>query len=339
MAALEFEKPIRELEQRIKELEAYTREQHVDLSDEIELLRRRLDRMQAETFRNLSRWQKVQVARAPGRPTSLDYIRDCCTDWIELHGDRAYRDDPAIIGGLARWQGRPVVLIAQQKGRDTKENLARNFGMAYPEGYRKAIRLFRLAERFRRPVVTLIDTPGAYPGLGAEERGQAWIIAESIRTMCELTVPVVCVVIGEGGSGGALAIGVGNRVLMLENAVYSVIAPESCAVILWRDVGQAAQAADALKLTAPDLRRFELVDDLIPEPAGGAHRDPKAAASNLQAAVAANLEGMTGTGPGELRRQRYERFRKLGQVQLRTSAPAGSVSPGQAEAGPGRGRA
>lgn len=322
MAALDFEKPILELEQRIRDLESYAREQRVDLADEIDLLKRRLEKMQADTFRNLSRWQKVQLARAPERPTSLDYVRDCCTDWVELHGDRAYRDDPAIIGGLARWNGRSVVVVAQQKGHDTKENLARNFGMAYPEGYRKAIRLFRLAERFRRPVVTLIDTPGAYPGLGAEERGQAWVIAESIRTMCELTVPVVCVVIGEGGSGGALAIGVGNRVLMLENAVYSVIAPESCAVILWRDVGQAGRAADALKLTAPDLKSFDLVDDLIPEPPGGAHRDPKLAAANLQAAVAANLDQLAELGPDQLRWQRYQRFRKLGAVELRAPDPA-----------------
>lgn len=322
MAALDFEKPILELEQRIRDLESYAREQRVDLADEIDLLKRRLEKMQADTFRNLSRWQKVQLARAPERPTSLDYVRDCCTDWVELHGDRAYRDDPAIIGGLARWVGRSVVVVAQQKGHDTKENLARNFGMAYPEGYRKAIRLFRLAERFRRPVVTLIDTPGAYPGLGAEERGQAWVIAESIRTMCELTVPVVCVVIGEGGSGGALAIGVGNRVLMLENAVYSVIAPESCAVILWRDVGQAGRAADALKLTAPDLKGFDLVDDLIPEPPGGAHRDPKLAAANLQAAVAANLDQLAELGPDQLRWQRYQRFRKLGAVELRAPDPA-----------------
>lgn len=322
MAALDFEKPILELEQRIRDLESYAREQRVDLADEIDLLKRRLEKMQADTFRNLSRWQKVQLARAPERPTSLDYVRDCCTDWVELHGDRAYRDDPAIIGGLARWVGRSVVVVAQQKGHDTKENLARNFGMAYPEGYRKAIRLFRLAERFRRPVVTLIDTPGAYPGLGAEERGQAWVIAESIRTMCELTVPVVCVVIGEGGSGGALAIGVGNRVLMLENAVYSVIAPESCAVILWRDVGQAGRAADALKLTAPDLKSFDLVDDLIPEPPGGAHRDPKLAAANLQAAVAANLDQLAELGPDQLRWQRYQRFRKLGAVELRAPDPA-----------------
>jgi len=326
MAALDFEKPILELEQRIRDLESYAREQKVDLADEIDLLKRRLEKLQSETFRSLSRWQKVQLARAPERPTSLDYVRDCCTDWVELHGDRAYRDDPAIIGGLASWDGRSVVVVAQQKGHDTKENLARNFGMAYPEGYRKAIRLFRLAERFRRPIVTLIDTPGAYPGLGAEERGQAWVIAESIRTMCELTVPVVSVVIGEGGSGGALAIGVGNRVLMLENAVYSVIAPESCAVILWRDVGQAERAADALKLTAPDLKSFELVDDLVPEPPGGAHRDPKLAAANLQAAVAENLDRLAELGPDQLRWQRYQRFRKLGAVELR--APEAASNPG-----------
>ncbi|AEB11125.1 acetyl-CoA carboxylase carboxyltransferase subunit alpha [Marinithermus hydrothermalis] len=313
--ALEFERPIIELENRIKELEAYAAEKGLDLSDEIALLKEKLERVQREVFEGLSRWQRVQLARAPGRPTTLDVLERVFEGFVELHGDRAFADDPAVVGGLAYLEGRPVVVAGHQKGRNTKENIQRNFGMPHPEGYRKAMRMMDLADRFGRPFIALIDTPGAYPGVSAEERGQAWVIAQSIQRMARLRVPAVAVILGEGGSGGALAIGVGNRVLVMENAWYSVISPESCAAILWRDAKEAPKAAEALKLTAKDLLELGVVDRVIPEPGGGAHRNPEGALANLKAALLEALGELERLGPDELVRDRYERFRRQGVFQ------------------------
>ena len=313
--ALPFEKPIEDLEAKISDMRSYAQEQEIDLSDEIRLLEERLTRLRKETFANLTRWQRVQVARAPGRPTGLDYLMNVFSDFQELHGDRTLGDDPAIVAGLARLDGQSVVVLAQQKGRDTKENIHRNFGMAHPSGYRKAMRMFDLADKFGLPVITLIDTPGAYPGIAAEEQGQAWVIAEAIQRMVRLRVPAISVVIGEGGSGGALAVGVANRVLILENAIYSVISPESCAAILWRDAGEAAQAAEALKLTARDLHRLEVVDRVIDEPVGGAHKDPQGAMERVGAVLREELAELRKLLPDQLVCDRGERFRKLGSYR------------------------
>ncbi len=318
--ALEFEQPIIELEARIRELREYADSKDVDLSDEIALLEQKLEKLQKEIFGGLSRWQRVQLARAPGRPTTLDVVEKVFADFIELHGDRTFADDPAIVAGLARFRGKSVVVVGHQKGKTTKENIHRNFGMPHPEGYRKAMRMMDMADRFGFPFVSLIDTPGAYPGVSAEERGQAWVIAQSIQRMGRLRVPAIAVVLGEGGSGGALAIGVGNRVLIMENAWYSVISPESCAAILWRDAAQAEEAAEALKLTAHDLRELGVVDRVVPEPGGGAHRHPDRALRELEAALAEELEGLEALGPGELLADRYRRFRAMGAVKIE---PAG----------------
>jgi len=312
--ALDFEQPILELEARIRELREYAEEKDVDLSDEIELLESKLERLQREVFNNLSRWQRVQLARAPGRPTSLDVLENVFSDFVELHGDRAVRDDPAIVAGIARFGDRTVAVAGHQKGKTTKDNIHRNFGMPHPEGYRKAMRMMDLADRFNIPFISLIDTPGAYPGISAEERGQAWVIAQSIQRMGRLRVPALAVILGEGGSGGALAIGVGNRVLIMENAWYSVISPESCAAILWRDAAQAEQAAEALKLTAYDLKELGVVDRVIPEPGGGAHRNPQAAMEELRRALDEELTSLTGMTPDELLEDRYRRFRGMGVV-------------------------
>ena len=268
--------------------------------------------MRREIYAQLTRYQRVQIARHPKRPYSLDYIQTCFTGFDELHGDRHFADDPAIVGGLAWLETRPVMIIGQQKGRDTKENLLRRFGMPNPEGYRKALRLMQLANRFGVPIVTLVDTPGAYPGLGAEERGQAEAIAVNLREMATFEVPIVTVVIGEGGSGGALAIAVADRVLMFEHSVYSVISPEGCASILWRDGKQGAKAAEALRLAAPDLEALDIVDGVLPEPLGGAHRDPAAAAATLKAALIENLDALSGVSGPERVRRRAARFRRLG---------------------------
>lgn len=313
--SLPFEKPIDDLQARINDLRSYSEEQHVDVSSEIALLEERLDSLTKETFENLTRWQRVQVARAPGRPTSLDYIEGAFTDFRELHGDRTLGDDPAIIAGFARLEDTAVVLVAQQKGRDTKENIHRNFGMAHPSGYRKAMRMFDLADKFGLPVVTLIDTPGAYPGITAEEQGQAWVIAESIRRMSRLKVPAVSLIIGEGGSGGALAVGVANRVLTMENAVYSVISPEACAAILWRDAAEASRAAEALRMTARDLLGLGVVDRVVDEPLGGAHRDPAGTVKQVKQVLAEELAGLAEHDGAQLLAQRYDRFRRLGEFQ------------------------
>jgi acetyl-CoA carboxylase carboxyl transferase subunit alpha len=317
---LDFEKPLLELENRIAELRAEA--DALPRRDEIAKLEERLKRLRQRTYSSLTAWQRTQLARHPKRPRTLDYIRLLIADWIELHGDRVFGDDKAVVGGLGRFDGQSVVVIGHQKGRDTRENLARNFGMPHPEGYRKALRLMQLAEKFGKPVLTFIDTPGAYPGVGAEERGQAEAIARNLREMAGLRTPVVAVVIGEGGSGGALAIGVGNRVLMLEYAIYSVISPEGCAAILWSDRARAPEASELMRITAPDLRRLGVIDAVVPEPVGGAHRDWEGAAATLRAAIREQLWSLKSKSGEELVRERYEKFRKIG-VWEEESLPAG----------------
>jgi acetyl-CoA carboxylase carboxyl transferase subunit alpha len=309
---LDFEKPVLELEQKIKELKEHAAARGIDARGDLAELERKADDLRRQIYSSLTPYQHVQLARHPRRPYTLDYIERCFTDWTELHGDRHFADDPAIVGGLAMLEGRPVMVMGQQKGRDTRENLQRRFGMPNPEGYRKALRLMKLAERFRVPVVTLVDTPGAYPGLGAEERGQAEAIAVNLREMARLAVPIVTVVIGEGGSGGALAIAVSDVVLMFENSVYSVISPEGCASILWRDGKRGPQAAEALKLTAGDLERLGIVDGILREPLGGAHRDPEAAAAVLKKAVIGHLDALSGLDPSGRVELRLLKFRRMG---------------------------
>jgi acetyl-CoA carboxylase carboxyl transferase subunit alpha len=315
VAHLDFERPLVELEQRIHELKAIAmHEAGIEL--QIRKLEDRAERLRREIYDDLSVWQKVQLSRHPERPYFLDYLSRLCEDVVELHGDRAFADDPAIVAGFARFEGRTVAVIGQQKGRTTKEKLRRNFGMAHPEGYRKAMRIMELADRYRRPVLTFIDTPGAYPGVGAEERGQSEAIGRSLRVMSELRVPVIATVIGEGGSGGALALGVANRVLMLEYATYSVfsvITPEGCASILWRDGARAPEAAEQLKLLAADAHRLGIVDAVVPEPVGGAHRDHDEAAKRLGASLRGYLAQLEAMGPDALIEDRYAKFRALGE--------------------------
>jgi len=317
--ALDFEQPLLELETRLAELQAV--EDPSRVRDEIARVEERLTRLRQRTFANLTAWQRTQLARHPKRPYTRDWCKLLFDDFIELHGDRLFGDDPAIVGGLARFEGRSVVVLGHQKGRDTREKIARNFGMPHPEGYRKAHRLFELAARFGKPVLTFIDTPGAYPGIGAEERGQAEAIARNLRLMAGLPTPIIAVVTGEGGSGGALAIGMGNRVLMLEYAVYSVISPEGCAAILWGDAAKASEAAEVMKTTAPDLMRLGVVDGVVPEPVGGAHRDWEAAAGHLRAALRGQLAELADRGPDVLVNERYEKFRRLGAFE-ETATPA-----------------
>jgi acetyl-CoA carboxylase carboxyl transferase subunit alpha len=320
---LDFERPVLELEQKIQELRAQAQERGINVVDDLAELERKADDLRREIYAGLTPYQRVQLARHPRRPYALDYIERITTDWTELHGDRHFADDPAIVGGLALIDGRPVVVIGQQKGRDTRENLMRRFGMPNPEGYRKALRLMQLADRFHVPILTLVDTPGAYPGLGAEERGQAEAIAVNLREMARLGVPIITVVTGEGGSGGALAIAVADVVLMFENSIYSVISPEGCASILWRDGKKAPQAAEALKLTATDLDRLKVVDGILPEPLGGAHRDPDAAAGTLKAAVLRHLDDLSGVGPKQRIERRLLKFRRMGVFQEgRSEAPS-----------------
>lgn len=313
---LDFERDIAELEQQIGRLQEMARARGLDVAEELGVLERKLERLKTRRMTNLSAIERVQLARHPRRPYTLDYIERAFTDFIQLHGDRGFRDDQAIVGGWARLDGQSVMVIGQQKGRDMKENLRRNFGMPHPEGYRKALRLMQLADKFGRAVVTLIDTPGAYPGIGAEERGQAEAIARNLREMARLAVPVVSVVIGEGGSGGALALGVADRVLMLENSIYSVISPEGCAAILWKTAEARDKAADALKLTATDLASLGVIDDVIPEPPGGAHTDWDETARRLRAAVARHLEELRPLSPDELRRRRWEKFEAMGRWRV-----------------------
>jgi acetyl-CoA carboxylase carboxyl transferase subunit alpha len=307
---LEFEKPLLELENRIAELRAS--EEPLEARDEIAKLEERLGRQQQRVYSSLTAWQRAQIARHPKRPHTLDLVNLLLEDWVELHGDRVFGDDKAIVGGLATFDGEPVVLIGHQKGRDTRENIARNFGMPHPEGYRKALRLMQLAGKFGKPIITFIDTPGAYPGLGAEERGQAEAIARNLREMAGLPTPVICVVTGEGGSGGALAIGVGNRVLMLEYAIYSVISPEGCAAILWGDAAKAPEAAELMRVTAPDLLKLGVIDAIVPEPIGGAHRNWEATAASLRAALRDQLWQLKSKSDAELIEERHEKFRRIG---------------------------
>lgn len=302
---------LRELEARVRDLEDTAHKTGQNLDAALNPLRAEVKRLKTRAEPQ-NRWERVQLARAQGRPTALDYVDRLCTEFHELHGDRYFGDDPALIGGPARWQGVPVMLLLQQKGRDTKSKIKRRFGSANPEGYRKAVRLMNLADKFGLPVVSLVDTQGAYPGLEAEERGQGWAIAESIRRMLELRVPAVCVVIGEGGSGGALAVGVGNRVLIQENAWYSVISPEGAASIIWKDASKAPLAAEALKLTAPDLLELKIVEEVIPEPSGGAHQDFDQAAQAVGEAVTRHLKELMSLSGDELRKGRGARFRALG---------------------------
>jgi len=307
---LEFEKPLLELENRIAELRAS--EEPLEARDEIAKLEERLARQQQRVYSSLTAWQRAQIARHPKRPHTLDLVNLLLEDWVELHGDRVFGDDKAIVGGLATFDGEPVVLIGHQKGRDTRENIARNFGMPHPEGYRKALRLMQLAGKFGKPIITFIDTPGAYPGLGAEERGQAEAIARNLREMAGLRTPVICVVTGEGGSGGALAIGVGNRVLMLEYAIYSVISPEGCAAILWGDAAKAPEAAELMRVTAPDLLKLGVIDAIVPEPVGGAHRNWEATAASLRTALRDQLWQLKSKSEAELIEERHEKFRRIG---------------------------
>lgn len=307
---LDFEKPLAELDKKIQELHGFST-QGVDLSAEIAKLEQKSEKMREEMFTNLSRWQTAQVARHINRPFTLDYLGLIFTEFVELHGDRNFGDDHAIVGGLARLDGEPVMVIGHQKGRDTKEKVFRNFGMPNPEGYRKALRLMEMAERFKLPIITFVDTPGAFPGIGAEERGQAEAIARNLREMSRLTVPIIVVITGEGGSGGALAIAVGDRILMLQHSVYAVISPEGCAAILWSDGTKGAQAAEALKLTAKDIKGLEVIDEIVPEPAGGAHRDHEAMAKNLHKALSKNLKELKAIPAEDLIEQRYQKFRKM----------------------------
>jgi acetyl-CoA carboxylase carboxyl transferase subunit alpha len=307
---LEFEKPIVELEKKIAEMRAMPNAS--DITPEIDSLQARVEQLRVDVYSKLTRWQRVQIARHPQRPYTLDYCTNVFTEFTELHGDRTFRDDPAIVGGLARLEGKPVMVIGHQKGRDTKQNVVRNFGMPDPEGYRKAYRLFQLAERFKRPVICLLDTPGAFPGLGAEERGQAEAIARNLKLLATLKTPVLIVIIGEGASGGALGIGVGDRILMLENSWYSVIAPESCSSILWRSWDYKEQAAEALKLTAPDLQNVGIVDHIISEPIGGAHANPQQIYDTVRTTLTSELQTLLQIPLHQLIDMRIEKFCAMG---------------------------
>jgi acetyl-CoA carboxylase carboxyl transferase subunit alpha len=312
MIGLDFEKPIVELERKIEELKGLGTDQEIDLSSEIKRLETKLESIKKDVYENLSPWQRVQLARHPKRPYTLDYIEMMMTEFMEIHGDRHFGDDKAIICGLAKINGEKVMVIGHQKGRDTKENLIRSFGSAHPEGYRKAMRVMKMAEKYDIPIIAFIDTPGAYPGIGAEERGQAEAIAYNLREMTTIKTPIMCFVIGEGGSGGALGIGVGDRIYVLENAYYSVISPEGCAAILWKERSRSPDAAKALKLTAKDLYELKLIDGIIKEPLGGAHRKPQDAAENIKQAIKKELAAFKNISKEKLLESRYEKFRSIG---------------------------
>lgn len=309
---LDFEKPIIELERKIDELKGFTTREDLDMSGEVKKLEAKLSQIKKEVYENLTPWQRVQLARHPRRPYTLDYIEMLMTDFIEIHGDRHFADDKSIVGGLATIGGEKIMVVGHQKGRDTKENLIRNFGSPHPEGYRKAMRLMSMAEKFSVPIVTFIDTPGAYPGIGAEERGQAEAIAYNLREMATLQTPIIIFVIGEGGSGGALGIGVGDKIYVLENAYYSVISPEGCAAILWKERSRSPDAAKALKLTAKDLFDMGIIDGIIKEPLGGAHRNPQEAAENIKTAIIKDLEALKRIPKPKLIEMRYAKFRSIG---------------------------
>ena len=312
---LDFEKPLVELEQKIRELKEYSTEK-VNFSSEIKKLEKKAEKLREEIFTNLTRWQRTQLARHINRPFTLDFVKHIFTDWFEVHGDRNFRDDPALVCGFARFEGEPCAVIGHQKGRDTKEKVYRNFGMPNPEGYRKALRVMKMAEQFGLPIFTFVDTPGAFPGIGAEERGQAEAIARNLREMAALTVPVIVTVTGEGGSGGALAIAVGNRVMMMEYSVYAVISPEGCAAILWSDGTKGPLAAEALKLTAMDIKELGcVIDDVIPEPMGGAHNDVVVAAATVKKYLKKHLNELKKLSPEDLVEQRYQKFRAMSRVE------------------------
>ena len=312
---LEFERPIKELKNKIKELKSFTEKSDVDLSDEIAKLEMRLLKLEDDIYSRLSPWDRVQIARHPERPTTLDYISLLFQDFFECHGDRLYGDDEAIVGGIATFHGLPVTIIGEQRGRDTKENIRRNFGMPHPEGYRKALRLMKQAEKFNRPVISFIDTKGAYPGKAAEERGQSEAIARNLFEMAGLKTPIICIVIGEGASGGALAIGVGNHIHMLENSWYSVISPEGAASILWKDAGLAQKAAESMKITAPDVKELDIIDQIIPEVRGGAHHDIKRQAEEIDKILMESIRELYKLSPEELVSQRYEKYKKMGAIR------------------------
>jgi len=309
---LEFEKPIFDLEKKIEEMKEYTVSSGVDMKDDIARLEKKSKELRTQIYSNLNRWQKVQLARHPQRPYTLDYIEHITSYFEELHGDRHFANDSALVCGLARIGKYSVVIVGQQKGRDTKSNIERNFGMSNPEGYRKALRVMQMAAKFNKPIITIIDTPGAYPGIGAEERGQAEAIARNLFEMSHLPVPIICVIIGEGASGGALGIGIGDRILMMENSWYSVISPEGCAAILWRDSGKAADAAEAMRVTAPDLVELDVVDEVISEPEGGAHKDLKFATEAVKSAILKNLDELINIPEKRLIEKRIEKFGKMG---------------------------
>ncbi len=310
--ALDFEKPIVELEKKIQELRSFIADKKIDLSSEVKKLEEKLEHLRKNTYSNLTPWQKVQLARHPQRPYTLDYINMLMTDFLQLHGDRLFGDDLALVCGLARLDKKKILVMGHQKGRDTKENLKRNFGCAHPEGYRKALRLMRLAEEFDLPIVVFIDTPGAYPGIGAEERGQSQAIATNLMEMVRISVPIISIVIGEGGSGGALGVGVADKVMVLENSYYSVISPEGCAAILWKDGSKASQAAEVLKLTGQDLLKMGIIDEVIPEPLGGAHRDPAKTAQSIKETILRNFKVLETLDKEELLKLRYKKFRSMG---------------------------
>ncbi|MGG3738197.1 acetyl-CoA carboxylase carboxyl transferase subunit alpha [Aeribacillus pallidus] len=310
---LEFERPVVELRQKIAELKEFTKTSDVDLSSEIEKLEARLENLEKEIYENMKPWDRVQIARHPQRPTTLDYISYLFTDFMELHGDRLYGDDEAIVGGIAKYHGLPVTVIGHQRGKDTKENIRRNFGMPHPEGYRKALRLMKQAEKFSRPIICFIDTKGAYPGKAAEERGQSEAIARNLFEMAGLKVPIVCIVIGEGGSGGALALGVGNHIHMLENSTYSVISPEGAAALLWKDSSLAKRAAETMKITAPDLKELGIIDEIIPEVRGGAHQDVKAQAEEIDKVLKTSLQQLMQLSEDELVAHRYDKYKQIGK--------------------------
>jgi len=309
---LDFERPITELEKKISDMKDFSVGESVELSGEIASLQKKLEKLRSDVYSKLTRWQKVQIARHPMRPYAMDYIRMLTEGFLELHGDRGFGDDKAIVGGFARLDGKSLMVIGQQKGRDTKEKLVHNFGMMHPEGYRKALRLFYMAQKFKTPILVLIDTPGAYPGIGAEERGQAEAIARNIREMSVLEVPIVVVIIGEGASGGALGIGLGDRIIMLEYSWYSVISPEGCAAILWRDAAKAPDAAEALKVTSEDVMELGIIDQIIPEPAGGAHNDPEKTAESLKTEILKSFSELEKLSTEQLIEQRIKKYRIMG---------------------------
>ncbi|MBC5637477.1 acetyl-CoA carboxylase carboxyl transferase subunit alpha [Ornithinibacillus sp. BX22] len=310
---LDFEKPIVNLKEKIAELKKFTSESDIDLTEEISTLEKRLADLENDIYGNLKPWQRVQMARHQERPTTLDYIAELFTDFLEFHGDRTYGDDEAIVSGIAYYKDTPITVIGHQRGKDTKENIRRNFGMPHPEGYRKALRHMKQAEKFNRPIICFIDTKGAYPGKAAEERGQSEAIARNLMEMAGITVPIICIVIGEGGSGGALALGVGDRIHMLENSTYSVISPEGAAALLWKDAGLAQKAAESMRITAPDLYELGIIDEIIVEPKGGAHRDIKQQARNMDAVIEKSLQELKDLSKDELLEKRWEKYKQIGE--------------------------